>query len=61
MSVPDPTIEIFYADPVDGQGNKLASARLWLTHSSVSARVTKIPYDEIGISPKDFDDLQPRG
>lgn len=48
--MPDPDLELFYADPVDADGNVIATATFHsVTYSLGTARATKVPFDELGI------------
>jgi hypothetical protein len=45
----EPVVEVFYADPVDEDGNVIATAKLEVTYSGGPARATKVPHSELAI------------
>lgn len=49
MTENEPDVEVFYADPVDEDGNVIATARVSVTYSNGTARATKVPHSEMAV------------
>jgi hypothetical protein len=48
----EPQVEVFYADPVDEDGNVIAHVDFKITGSTFPAKAIKVPASEIVLDPE---------